>query len=110
LGQVMSAMAPLVVKGVMPFEALQTLLLTIVRRSRLSDQLEDTIKAMQPPKPEDDGKAAEVAQLQQQMAQQAMESQQKTAQQYLQVKTMTAEKAVLEKNIDLQLREMELKA
>lgn len=110
LGQVMASMAPLVMKGVMPFEALQTLLLSIVRRSRMGTELEDIIKAMQPPKPEDDGKAAELAAMQQQMAQQQMQAQQQTAQQELQVKTMTAEKGLIEKNLDLQLREMQVTA
>ena len=110
LSQVMQGLGPLVMKGVLPFQAAQVMLLTIIRRFRFGVELEDTIKAMQPPKPEDDGKAAELAQMQQQMAQQQMQAQQQTAQQDLQVKTMTAEKAVLEKNIDLQLRELQLKA
>ncbi len=110
LSQVISGMGPLVMKGTVPFQAMQTLLLTIVRRSRLGADLEDTIKAMQPPKPEDDGKAAELAKLQSQMAQQQMQAQQQTAQQDLQVKTMTAEKAILEQKVDLQLREIQLKA
>jgi hypothetical protein len=110
LSQVLQGISPLVVKGVLPFEAAQVLLLTIIRRFRFGSELEDTIKAMQPPKPEDDGHAAEVAQLQQQMAAQQMQAQQQTAQQELQVKSMAADKAVMEKNLDLQLRELQLKA
>lgn len=110
LSQVLGQIGPLVVKGVLPFEAAQVLLLTIVRRFRFGSELEDTIKAMQPPKPEDDGKAAEMAQMQQKMAQQQTEAQQQKAQQDLQVKTMTAEKGLIEKNLDVQFREMQIKA
>src|SRR6185295_824862 len=106
----MAQIGPLVQKGVLPFEAAQVMLLTIVRRFRFGVELEDTIKAMQPPKPEDDGHAAELAQMQQQMASQQMQAEQKTAQHELQVKSMAAEKAVMEKNLDLQLRELQLKA
>jgi hypothetical protein len=110
LSQVLQGMGPLVVKGVLPFEAAQTLLLTIIRRYRFGTEIEDTIKQMQPPKPEDDGKAAEMAAMQQQMAQQQAQAQQQTAQQQLQVQAMTAEKQILEQKVDLQLREIQLKA
>ncbi len=110
MGQVLNGIGPLVAKGVLPFEAAQVMLLTIVRRFRFGSELEDTIKAMQPPKPEGDGGQAEIAQMQQQMAQQQMQAQQQTAQQDLQVKSMTAEKAVLNQRVDLQLREIQLKA
>jgi hypothetical protein len=110
MGQVLNGIGPLVAKGVLPFEAAQVMLLTIVRRYRYGSELEDTIKAMKPPPKEDDGKAAEMAQMQQQMAAQQLQAQQQTAQQDLQVKTMTAEKGILEQKIDLQLREIQLKA
>ena len=110
MAQVLNGIGPLVAKGVLPFEAAQVMLLTIVRRFRFGAELEDTIKAMQPPKPEDDGKAQELAAMQQQMAQQQMQAQQQTASQDLQVKSMTAEKAILEQKVDLQLREIQLKA
>jgi hypothetical protein len=68
VGQFLSGVGPLVAKGVMPFQAAQSMLLAITRRFRFGNEIEDQIKAMQPPKPEDDGKAAQ-AQLEQQKLQ-----------------------------------------
>lgn len=110
LSQVLAQVGPLVVKGVLPFQAAQTLLLTIVRRFRFGAELEETIKAMQPPQPEDDGMAQQVAQLEQQAAQAQMQAQQQLAEKDLHLKTLEAEKAILEAKIDLQLREIQLKA
>ncbi len=110
MGQVLNGIGPLVAKGVLPFEAAQVMLLTIVRRFRFGSELEDTIKAMQPPRPEGDGGKAEIAQMQQQMASQQMQAQQQTAQSQLQVKSMAAEKEILNSRVDLQLREIQLKA
>ncbi len=110
VSQVLNGIGPLVAKGVLPFQAAQGLLLAIVRRYRFGTEIEDTIKAMQPPQPEDDGKDAKMAQMQQEAAQQQMAAQQQQASQDLQIKTMTAEKGILETQIDLQLREIQLKA
>lgn len=57
LSQLLNGLAPLVVQGVMPFEAAQAMMLAIVRRFRFGPEIEDYIKAMQQPKPPDDGKA-----------------------------------------------------
>jgi hypothetical protein len=64
LAQYLNGVGPLVAKGVMPFGAAQSMLLAITRRFRFGPEVEDYIKQMQPPKPEDDGKAAEMAKLQ----------------------------------------------
>jgi hypothetical protein len=56
MSQFMSGVAPLVESGAMPFEAAQAMLMMIVRRFRLGDEIEDALKKMQPPKPPDDGK------------------------------------------------------
>lgn len=66
LGQTMQSFGPLVQQGVLPFDAAKAILLFVARRFRFGDQLEDSINAMQPPKPEDDGKAKE-AEMQQKM-------------------------------------------
>lgn len=62
LGQYLNGVGPLVVQGVMPFGAAQSMLLAIARRFRFGDEIEDEIKAMRPPKPPDDqsGAKAEV--------------------------------------------------
>lgn len=57
LGQFLNGIGPMVAKGVMPFEAAQTMLLAITRRFRFGSEIEDQIKAMKAPPPEDDGKA-----------------------------------------------------
>ena len=57
LGQYLNGVTPLVVSGSMPFEAAQAMLLAIVRRFRFGPELEDIIKAMQAPKPPDEGDA-----------------------------------------------------
>lgn len=57
LGQYLNGVAPLVANGVMPFGAAKSMLLAISRRFQFGVEIEDEIKAMQPPKPQDDGKA-----------------------------------------------------
>jgi hypothetical protein len=49
LGQFLNGVGPLVAKGVMPFEAAQTMMLAIVRRYRFGPEIEDQIKAMKTP-------------------------------------------------------------
>lgn len=58
LGQFLNGVGPLVAKGVMPFQAAQQMMLAISRRFRFGSEIEDEIKAMKAPSPEDDGKAA----------------------------------------------------
>lgn len=59
LGQFLNGVTPLVVNGSMPFQAAQAMMLAIVRRFRFGSEIEDYIKAMQQPKPPDDGKAGQ---------------------------------------------------
>jgi hypothetical protein len=113
IGQFLNGVGPLVAKGVMPFQVAQTMLLTITRRFQFGSEIEDMIKQMQPPKPEesDDGAAKEQQlQMQQQMAEGQLKMQQQQQELTLKAKTMEAEKALLEKKIDLELREIQLKA
>ena len=58
IAQFLHGVGPLIESGTMPFGAAQAMLLTIVRRFRFGTEVEDEIKAMQPPKPKDDGSAA----------------------------------------------------
>lgn len=112
MGQVLNGIGPLVAKGVLPFEAAQVMLLTVIRRFRFGSELEDTVKAMQPPKPEDDGAGAEQAQqqleLQKQQAMSEVQLKQKQAEMALQERTMQAEMHLKQREMDLQMREMEL--
>ena len=90
LGQFLNGIGPLVEKGVMPFQAAQSMMLAIVRRYRFGDEIEDYIKAMQAPKPQDDGKAkAEQQKAAAEMKKMEVETQQ--AQQEGQIKLQIAQ-------------------
>ena len=112
-GQTMQSIGPLVIQGVLPFQAAQNLLLFISRRFRFGDQIEDEIKAMQPPKPQDDGKAqAAQAQMQQKMMElekqhgmKEIEYKQKESEMSLKGQTMQAEMDHKQREMDLQYRE-----
>lgn len=116
LGQLLNGLGPLVAKGVMPFQAVQGFLLFVVRRFRMGSEIEDYIKAMQPPKPEDDGKSAEAQakmqekqmQMQKQMDLGELQMKQKQSEMALQEKTMQAEMQQKQREVELQMREMEL--
>jgi hypothetical protein len=116
VSQAMNGIGPLVLQGVLPFQAAQTMLLTVVRAFKGGRQLEESIQQMQPPQPpEEDGaqqaKAQQaVMQAQQQLQQQQMQMEQEKSAMDLQVKTLQAEKAILEKRVDLELREIQLKS
>lgn len=58
IAQFLNGIGPLIQDGIMPFQAAQAMLLAIIRKFRFGDEIEDYIKAMQEPKPKDDGKAA----------------------------------------------------
>jgi hypothetical protein len=57
MAQFISGIAPLVESGVMPFEGAQAMLMMIVRRFRMGEDIEDSLMKMKPPQKEDDGKA-----------------------------------------------------
>lgn len=115
LGQVMQSMGPLVLQGVLPFEAAKNMLLTVSRRYRFGDQFEDDINAMQPPKPQDDGKAQE-AEMQQKMmdldkqhAVKEIDYKKKESGMALKEQAMQAEMEHKQREMDLSMREAELK-
>ena len=64
LGQYLNGVGPLVAKGMLPFGVAQNMMLAISRRFRFGSEIEDDIKQMQAPPPQDDGKAAEQAKMQ----------------------------------------------
>lgn len=57
IAQFLHGIGPLVEKGVMPFDVAKQMLLTIVRRFRFGNEVEDAIKAMQAPPAGGDEKA-----------------------------------------------------
>lgn len=115
LSQYLQGVGPLVVNGTMPFEAAQAMMLAIARRFRFGHEIEDSLKAMQAPKPQDDGGKAEAAAQQKQMEmdgqmqQKELAVQKKEAELELQAKAMQAEHQQRQREMDLDLREAELK-
>lgn len=110
--QTLQGLGPLVVQGVMPFQAAQGLLLFVCRRFRFGSQIEDAILAMQPPKPPEEGKAqAEQKQveMQKQQAMQEVEQKKSEASAALKEQGMQQEMAHKQREMDLQLREKEIK-
>jgi len=127
LGQAMNSLAPLIAKGVMPFEMAKSVLLIIAKRHRFGVEVEDIINAMQPPPPPDDGNNAEASKLQaqQQMEQAKLQTQQQMEQAKLQIEQaklqmeqaesaakLQHEQAVMQAKLqqDLQIETMKLEA
>lgn len=103
MGQYLNGVGPLVAKGVMPFGVAQSMLLAISRRFRFGSEIEEFIKQMQAPKPEDDGKAAAAQKATQDAQAKVMQAEQKVTQ-------MEADRKMLERETKLQLQEIELEA
>jgi len=81
MGQMLAGLTPMIEKGAMPFEAAKAMMLEVVRRFRFGTEVEDELKAMQPPQPqgnpEADAAKAEMAQAQQEAQMHMAEVQQK---------------------------------
>lgn len=112
LGQTMQSFGPLVLQGVLPFDAAKNMLLFIARRYRFGDELEDSINAMQPPKPEDDGKEAEMQQkmmeLDKKMAVKEIDHKKKETEMAIKETAMQAEHEDRKRKMDLDLQAMQL--
>jgi hypothetical protein len=52
MGQFLNGVGPLIQQGVMPFGAAKSMMLSIVKRYRFGREVEDELKAMQEPKPQ----------------------------------------------------------
>jgi type IV secretory pathway VirB10-like protein len=107
LGQTIQGLTPLVVSGSLPFQAVQNLLLFIARRFRFGSEIEDSIKAMQPPKPPDQHGAEQVKQ-QTEMAKQDIQMKQKEAESAIKSKDMDHQMNVKQREMQLQMKEMDL--
>lgn len=115
ISQLLNGLTPLVVSGSLPFQAAQGLLLMVVRKYRAGAEIEDYIKAMQPPKPPDDGKndqaiKQQMEQIKQQtaMAQQQIAMQQQESAMAIKQQQMEAELQAKQRELDLLKREIEL--
>lgn len=100
MAQFLNGVAPLIESGILPFEAAQAMLLAIVRRFRFGTDVEDSLKQMKPPQPQDDGKAkAEQAKMQ-------MEGQRMQAEMAIAEKTASADMQM--KQLDIQAKQQQI--
>ena len=110
LSQYLNGVGPLVAKGVMPFQAAQSIMLTIVRRYRFGTEIEESLKAMQPPQPEQDTAAQQQAlKQQQQLMQQQLKLEQEKMQLQQEMQAVQAEQRLMEQRMQLQLDALKLK-
>lgn len=109
LGQAMNSLAPLIAKGVMPFEMAKSVLLIIAKRHRFGVEVEDIINTMQPPPPPDDGKNEENSKIQ---AQQQMEQAKLQMEQNAEAAKLQYEQSVMQAKLqqDLQIETMKIEA
>ncbi len=116
LAQYLNGIGPLVQQGVMPFGAAQGMMMAIVRRFRFGNEIEDYIRAMKPPQPQDNGEAAkkELDAKQRQMEKDASHMQEKMAAKQendrlnMQLQKEQAERQLIERKADLDMRELKL--
>jgi len=99
VSQYLNGVAPLIDNGTMPFEVAQSMLITVLRRFRLGDDVEDQLKKMQPPKPKDDGKAQAL------QAKAAMDKEAHDAD--MQQRQQEQQWAAQEKQMEMQLKQRE---
>lgn len=111
IGQFIQGVTPMIVSGAMPFQAAQAMLLTMVRRYRFGVEIEDYIKAMQPPKSPDEGKQKET-QAKMQMEQEKHKADLAKTQMEMQAreKELALEAEFKQKEHQLKMAEMEAKA
>lgn len=58
MGQLLNGTMPMVKEGVLPFDAAKALMLAVVSKFRMGDEVEETFRAMQQPQPKEDPAAA----------------------------------------------------
>jgi len=104
IGGFLQGVTPLVQSGSLPFEAAQSMLLTMVRRYRFGVDIEEQIKQMRPPQPPD-AKAQQAEQQAQQMELQMKQMDMQARQQELQ-----QEGQLKEREHAMKLEELQAKA
>lgn len=107
LSQLLNGLAPLVAKGVMPFEVAQSMMLAITRRFRFGPEIEDYIKAMKAPEPE--GKE-EAAAKQAEMQVKQMEGQQRIQEGQLRIQAEERKAQVAEQEAQFEIQRIQLEA
>lgn len=104
IGQYLNGVTPLITSGSLPFEAAQAMLLAIIRRFRFGDEIEEYIKQMKAPQPEDSGQKEAQQKTQQQMQQ----LQQAVAQSQQQLQAAQAKEELDRRSYELSLREKQM--
>ena len=118
LAQYLNGIGPLVQSGVMPFGAAQGMMMAIVRRFRFGNEIEDYIKAMKPPQPQDNGEAAkkeldsqkQMMEKDAQTAQATIAAKQENSRLTMQLEKERAEREIMQRKADLDVRELKLQA
>ncbi len=111
ISQFLNGMGPLVQNGTMPFQAIQAMLLAIVRRYRFGAQIEDQIKMMREPPPQDDGKAkAEQAKMQMEQQKHQADMQSKALENQQKEKELALSAQFAEREFAMKMQEMEREA
>jgi hypothetical protein len=114
ISQLMNGALPMVEKGILPFDAAKALMLSVVQKFRLGQDVEQTFMAIQEPKPKEDPKAqadkqkaeAEMAQSKQKFEMEMAAQQQELAQKR---EIAQLELQVQREDLEMQRQEMALK-
>jgi hypothetical protein len=110
MAQFLSGVAPLVQNGSLPFEAAQAIMLSVTRRYRFGDEVEEALKKMKPPEAQGDPKAeseAAMMQLEMQKGQQEMGLKKQMADLDIQLRTMEMQFRERELAQEAKIKEME---
>lgn len=122
MSQLMNGVFPMVEQGILPFQAAKSLMLAVINKFRLGDEVEETFRAMQEPQPKPDPATMKVqadiqrdnnkAQNEQQKNQQKFQLEQASAQQDAAIKQRLAEQEVQlqERALQIQSRELDMKS
>jgi hypothetical protein len=101
MAQLLNGVMPMVKEGVMPFDAAKSLMLTVVSKFRLGDEVEETFRAMQQPQPKADP------------AQQKVEAEMKRDEQKFGMEQESAKAELAQKqqlaDMEMRIREQELR-
>lgn len=108
IGQFLSGVGPLVAQGVMPFETAQTMLLAITRRFRFGNEIEDQIRQMKPPQPQEQGDNGAAAKEQLASKEKEIQATGTITQLQTDLKASKVENQLIARKADLDIRELGL--
>ncbi len=101
LSQFLNGMMPMVQQGILPFEAMQSILMAVVRRFSFGTEVEDQLRKMQPPQPQQGPDPEELAKREQEL--QAKEAE-------LQKQGMAMQESAAKAKLDLEIESERAKA